>query len=64
LSYVISFYFKIKFLTRLKLLSNTITIKGTMVGILTKEYILHVAYMYQYIKYQKYILNVIYGIGY
>jgi hypothetical protein len=42
-------------------------VKGAMatkVGILTKDYILHLSYMYWFIKYQNYILNVIFGIGY
>jgi hypothetical protein len=43
------------------------TIKGAMVtkvGVLTMDYILHVFYMYWFIKYQNYILNVIFGTGY
>jgi hypothetical protein len=43
------------------------TIKGTTttkVRIFTKDCILHMSYMYWFIKYQNYILNVIYGIGY
>jgi hypothetical protein len=39
------------------------TVKGTMatkVGILTKDFILHMSYMYWSIKYQNYILNVIF----
>ncbi len=43
------------------------TIKRTMatkVKVLTKDYILHVSYMYWSIKYQNYILNVIYKAGY
>ncbi len=43
------------------------TVKRTMVtkvGVLTKDYILHVSYMYWSIKYQNYILNVILGIQY
>jgi hypothetical protein len=42
-------------------------LKRTMamkVGVLTKDYILHMPYMYWSIKYQKYILNVIFGVGY
>jgi hypothetical protein len=38
------------------------TVKGTMVtkvGVFTKDYILHLSYMYWSIKYQNYILNVI-----
>jgi len=41
--------------------------KGTMVtkvGVLTKDYIFHMSYMYWSIKYQNCILNVIFGIGY
>ncbi len=43
------------------------TVKGAMgakVKILTKDYILHVSYMYKFIKYQNYILNVIFGTKY
>jgi hypothetical protein len=36
----------------------------TKVGVLTKDYIFHMSYMYWSIEYQNYILNVIYGIGY
>jgi len=39
--------------------------KGTMVtkvGVLTKDYIFHVSYMYWSIKYQNCILNVIFGL--
>jgi hypothetical protein len=42
-------------------------VKGTMVtkvGVLTKDYILHMSYMYWSIKYQNCILNVIFRIGY
>ncbi len=44
-----------------------IQLKGTTVTkvrVLTKDYILHVSYMYWSIKYQNYILNVIYGTRY
>jgi hypothetical protein len=42
-------------------------VKGAMatkVRVLTRDYILHVCYMYWSIKYQNYILNVIFGSGY
>jgi hypothetical protein len=41
---------------------NKNTVKGAMVtkvGVLTKDYILHMSYMYWSNKYQNYILNVI-----
>jgi hypothetical protein len=43
---------------------NTIKGVATKVGVLTKDYILHVSYMYWFMKYQNYILNVIFGTGY
>jgi len=36
----------------------------TKVEVLTKDCILHVSYMYKFIKYQNYILNVIFGTKY
>jgi hypothetical protein len=52
---------------RMKNFLSKNTIKGTIVtkvGVLTKDCILHMSYMYWSIEYKNYILNVIFGTGY